>query len=445
MSRVILIFFMSGFSVACSGQSELLHTYLELQHQRLGFNGVVLVSKNGHVIYQVSIGKASQELDVPLNPGAVFRIASVSKQFTAVLIGLAVEEGRLRLDDSLAMFFPSIKSYQWRRISLHQLLSHTSGIPHNEGITDYWLLKSRLPLSKEQALDEILSMKLLFEPGMDMKYSSPGYFLLACILEIAYKHPYAEILEEKILQPLQMKHSGVIVSGKLIPGMTSAYHLLDDSLVIAPYRDFSLMKGSGDLYASAEDLAKWNSSFSGKGIWSEALKKLLFTVHTQKMPHYGYGWFIRSGKRSVYYHGGGTFGCSALSAWYPNEQLSIVILSNVSVLPVNELWNDIEKIIFKEPFELPVISHAIQMSNVELQSFTGIYVQEVQELSILFVNNQLYAKLGAKPPFEIYPENRFKFYGKKVNVHLTFKTDGEGNITGLETELRGQTHQFNKK
>lgn len=433
------------FSAACSGQSGLLNKYLEIQHQRINFNGVVLIAKNNKALYQISIGKASQELDIPMSPGAVFKVASISKQFTAMLVVIAAQEGKLRLDDSLAMFFPELKGTQWRKINLNQLLSHISGIPHNEGITGYWLMKSRLPLSKEQALAEIFAMKLLFKPGTDTKYSSPGYFLLACILETAYKRPYAAILEEKILQPLQMKHSGVNVTGKVIPGMVSAYHLLNDSLIGAPYRDLSLMKGSGDLYASEEDLAKWNSSFSTNSIWSDSLQKLLFTIHTKKTPYYGYGWFIRPGKRLAYYHGGGTFSCSAFSAWYQNEQVSIIILSNVSVLPLNELWNDIEKIIFKEPFKLPAINRAIQMSSAELQISTGRYVQDQQELNILLIGDQLYAKLGTNPPFEIYPENRFKFYGKKVKVHITFSTDGEGNITGLEAEVRGQTSHFNKK
>ena len=433
------------FSMACSGQSELLHKYLEIQNQRISFNGVVLVTKSNQPLYQISIGKASQELDIPMSPGAVFKVASISKQFTAMLIVLAAREGKLRLDDSLTLFFPELKDTQWRKIKLNQLLAHISGIPHNEGISDYWLMKSRLPLSKEQAIAEIFTMKLLFEPGTDTKYSSPGYFLLACILETVYKRPYAAILEEKILQPLQMKHSGVNITGKMIPGMVSSYHLLNDSLIGAPYRDLSLMKGSGDLYSSAEDLAKWTNSFSTNGIWSDSLQKLLFTIHSQKTPYYGYGWFIRPGKRFAYYHGGGTFGCSALSAWYPQEQVSIVILSNVSILPINELWNDIEKIVFKEPFELPAVNHAIQMSSSALQTFTGRYMQDKQELSILLVNDQLYAKLGTNPPFEIYPENRFKFYGKKVNVRVSFKPDGEGNITGLEAEVRGQKYQFNKK
>lgn len=432
-------------SLPCLGQSEVLHKYLDIQRQRINFNGVVLVAKHNQVLYQVHVGKASQELDVPINPAAVFRIASISKQFTATLVALAVEEGKLTLDDSLGTFFPELKDTRWQKINVHQLLSHTSGITHNEGIADYWTLKSRLPLSNEQALAELFATNLIAEPGTEMNYSSPGYLLLACILEAIYQQPYAAILSERILLPLQLHHSGVCATNKLIPGMVSTYHVQGDSLMVAPYRDFSLMRGSGDLYANAEDLAKWNSSFSTDGVWSERLKTLLFTSYTDKIPGYGYGWFIRTEGRLAYYHGGGTFGCSALSAWYPDEQLSIVILSNVSVLPVNELWGDIEKIVFNEPFELPSMTGSIHMGTAELQTFTGLYVQGQQELTIMLVNDQLYAKLGANPAFEIYPENKLNFFGKKVTIRLTFKSEENNRITGLEAHARGQIHHFIKK
>lgn len=444
MQKTMMIFFALLFPVICSGQSVLLHQYLSAQQERIGFNGVVLVTKNGRTLYQENTGKASQEFNVPMSSGAVFRIASISKQFTAMLVVLAAQEGRLRLDDSLAVFFPALKDTLWRRISLKQLLSHASGVPHNEGITDYWILKSRLPLSKEQALAEIFSMKLLFTPGTGMKYSSPGYFLLACILEAAYKRPYAAILEEKILQPLQMKHTGVLTTGRIVPGMASAYHLLHDSLITAPYRDLSLMKGSGDLYSTAEDLAKWNYSFSGNGTWNDSLQELLFRDHTRQTPAYGYGWFIRQGKRRAYFHGGGTFGCSALSAWYPDEKISVVILSNVSVLPVNEMWSDIEKIIFPEPFELRT-DRAIRLSAGELQAFAGRYAQQSQELNIHLLEGRLYARLGNNPAFEIFPEEKGRFFGKKVNVHFTFQQDGEGNIMGVEAEARGERRYFKKE
>jgi CubicO group peptidase (beta-lactamase class C family) len=429
---------------AAFGQSEMLNKYIDIQHKRLGFQGIVLVTKNSKELYRVNVGKASVELDVPMNSGSVFKVASISKQFTAMLVLLAAEENRLRLIDSLGSFFPQLEDNSWRKIKVYELLSHTSGIPHNEGISNYWISKSRLSLSKQEALKEIFSMELSFPPGSDMKYSSPGYFLLACILESVYNQPYELILEEKIFRPLRMKHSGVYVTGKIVSGMVSSYHQLSDSL-ISPFRDFSLMKGSGDLFSNAEDLSVWNNSFCDYKIWGKDIQRLLFKVQTNKPPYYGYGWYIRPGKRLAYYHGGGTFGTSALSAWYPHDQVSVVILSNVSVLPVNEIWSDIEKIIFNEPFELPEIKATVKMTTQEMEAFAGTYEGEGQDLNILLIGDRLYAKLESKPPFEIFAEDKHRFYAKKVNVLFTFVIATDGKISRLSAKTGEQVHYFNKK
>ena len=444
MPKTFTTLLMLIWAAASIGQTDMLNKYVDIQRKRLGFQGVVLITKNNKEFYRANIGKASIELDVPMNPGSVFKVASISKQFTAMLVMLAVDDGRLQLTDSLVSFFPQLKDNRWRRINLHQLLSHTSGIPHNEGISDYWISKSRLPFSKQEALKEILSMKLLFDPGSDMKYSSPGYFLLACILESVYGLPFELILEEKILRPLRLSHSGVYATGKIVPGMVSTYHQLSDSL-ISPFRDFSLMKGSGDLFSNADDLSTWNNSFSDKKVWNKNIQQSLFKVQTKHPPYYGYGWYIRPGKRLAYYHAGGTFGTSALSAWYPDDQVSVVILSNISVLPVNEIWSDIEKIIFNEPFELPKIQVPVKLTTEELKAFAGTYVSEGQELNILVIGDRLYAKLGSKPPFEIYAEDSQRFYAKKVNVILTFDADANGKISQLTAKVGDKAHYFNKK
>lgn len=445
MFRTISTLFILLSSIAGAGQTALLQKYLDIQHQRINFNGTVLVTKNTQPLYQLSIGNASQELNIPITPEDVFKIGSITKQFTAVLVVLAAQEGKLKLSDSLPMFFPDLKDSRWRQITLHQLLSHTSGIPHNEGITNYWSMKSCLPFSKARALKEILGMQLLFDPGTDMKYSSPGYLLLASVLESVYHLSYGQLLQEKILVPLQLDHTGEIVTGKVIPGMVSAYHLLNDCLMAAPFRDNSLMKGSGHLYSTAMQLAKWNHGISTDAIVNDTTRSLLFTPHTKNPPYYGYGWFIRPGKRPAYYHGGGTFGCSALSAWYPEEHMSIIILCNVSGLPVNEMWNDIEKIVFKEPFELPEIVSTIQLNAADLGVFAGKYKQNDQLLDINVISGRLYAKMGSNPTFEIYPEDQLHFFGKKANVRFTFISDENGNITGLKANLRGKDIGIFKK
>jgi CubicO group peptidase (beta-lactamase class C family) len=372
MNRLALGFILLVFiRLPCSAQQAQLHQYLHIQQQRLHFSGVVLVTQNKKMLYSEVIGDASGELHVPINKHTKFRIASVTKQFMAMLVAMAFEERKLNRNDTLAKFFPSLKDESWRRITLHQLLTHCSGIPHNEGITDYWTVKSRLPLNKEQALGEIFAMPLLFAPGTGWKYSSPGYFLLAEILERTYHQPYALLLQQKIFQPLNMAGAGVMTTGKIVDGMSEGYHLIGDSLVTAPHRDLSLMKGSGDMYATAGDLVLWNHGFLSGDTWDTTLKAMLLKNYTGKSPGYGYGWFIREGKRRAYYHGGGTFGCSSLSAWYPEEKMSIVILSNVSVLPVEEIWADIEKIVYKDPFTMPPLEKAVALPPASLLKFAG--------------------------------------------------------------------------
>ena len=125
--------------------------------------------------------------------------------------------------------------------------------------------------------------------------------------------------------------------------------------------------------------------------------------------------------------------------------MSIIILSNVSVLPVNELWNDIEKIVFNEPIELPALMTGIRLDTEHLRSLAGRYKQEQNELNILLINGQLYAKLGANPAFEIFAENNMMFFGKKVNVRILFKSNETDGVTGLEANVRGQLHQFTKQ
>lgn len=385
----------------------LLQQYLNVQHERLGFSGVLLIAKKDSIIYQGATGMASMEFNVPNSIDSRFKIASVTKSFTAWLIVQAAKEGKLRLTDPLSSYIPN----RWSKITIEQLLTHTSGIPHNEGITDYWTIKSRLPLTKEQALQSILEMELL---PQGTHYSSPGYFLLACILETVYKTSYEKILAAKL--PL-LKQTGVYNIRSVIPSLSAGYHMMGDSLTVAPYRDPSLMKGSGDLYTTAKDLLKWNNTCND----------------------FSYGW-MKEG--DAFYHGGGSFGCSAINVVYPKDSLSIILLSNVSVMPVNEMWHDIEKIISNQPFEMPKVNSHIKIEDPA--KFSGIYQSEGTTLQIILQNDQLYAKLGNNPAFEIFADSSLEFSGKKVNIRIIFKQDEKGNITGLQAEGRGRTLHFIK-
>lgn len=269
-----LLILMAGLPTRAQVDTAKIQQYLSIQQKQLGFNGVVCIARQGHILYEGSFGKASYELGVPMDTMTVFKIASISKPFTAMQTLLACEEGLLLESDSIGKFYPQLTDTTWRSITIRQLLLHQSGIPHNEGIPRYWQEKAFLPLDRERCLSEIFGMTLLFNPGTETHYASPGYFLLADILEQLYRKPYAALLKEKITDPLAMPHTGMYDGRAIIPGMAAGYHLLVGGLIVAPHRDPSLMKGSGNLYASARDLTTWLSSFGGDKWPPTAMSKL---------------------------------------------------------------------------------------------------------------------------------------------------------------------------
>lgn len=425
-----------------------LESYLNVIHQKKNFSGEILVANGMNILFQETIGLASLENNIELKKGAKYRIASITKTFTGTLIAIAQEESKLNIQDN-AIDYVNGLSPKFKDVTIEQLLSHTSGLPHNEGIKDYWLIKSKLQVTPEQVITEINTLDLLFEPGSQMHYSSLGYYLLASILENIYKTSFENILKDKILNTLQMIETGIVNNLKVISQMASGYHLVtDDNLVVAPYRNYSILKGAGDMYSNATDLLKWNNSFFSNTLFGEKTKAKIFTKQNKTVvnsgDNYGFGWFISSDKPLKYYHGGGTWGFSTHSAMYPDKQISIIILSNVSTLPISAIAEDVEKIVFGKPFQIPTVDE-ISKESVNLEMYCGTFISDSNKmtLSISTVNNSLYAKLGNNPTFEIYPKGNHQFFGKKIEIEFTFEITYD-LITGLSAERMGQLFHFKK-
>ncbi len=422
-----------------------LHTYIDVIHAKKSFSGEILVAKGEDIIFRESVGLAFVEHDLKIENGAKYRIASITKTFTGTLIALAQAENKLNVNDKANQYIEGL-SDKFKDITIYQLLTHTSGLLHNEGIKDYWQIKSKLQLNNEQIISEINNLDLLFPPGSQMSYSSLGYYLLADILETVYQDDFQNILENKILKKLQMTETGVAYSQKIIPRMTSGYHLVtDDNLVVAPYRNYSMLKGAGDMYASSTDLLKWGNSFFSNKLLNEKTKALIFTANNAEKKNYGYGWFIKTEKPKKYYHGGGTWGYSSYIALYPEEKISIIILSNISTLPTESIANDIEKMVYDLPFEMPKVEKEISADSIDLRIYSGNFISDSgkMKLNIIHTKNGLFAQLAGNPPFEIYPKGNHQFFGKKVELEITFEVK-DNVVSGLKVERMGQTFHFKK-
>jgi|GEM_PF-2558276 len=443
----ILLYTSSGYTQSNHDFSDKLSKYLSIQNKRLHFNGVVLIANKDKTIYEKAIGLASHELKVPISLDSKFKIASISKSFTGTLIAIAIKEGKLRLDDKIITYFPTYNlNDNWNKITIRHLVSHTSGIPHWKGLKNYFTIKSKLPIFK---------MNLLFLAGEKVQYSSPAYYLLATILENIYATTYANLLARKITDKLELRNIGVYNDTSILSNMVNGYHLLtDDNLIIAPYRNTAALKGAGNMYATAKDLHTWNKSLIDETSWKSSLTELMFTKTTNKtMPHnnnafYGMGWYIHNSlqKRPKSYQvAGGTYGYSSISVIYPEEKMSVIILSNVSFLPINEIWNDIEKIIFNKPFKQPQVLISKEVSNDLLKKLIGTYLApNGMKLRVIEYKSELFVKLGKNPPLKIILEEGLQFKAKKMNIKFMFKKGIDKKINILTTEGRGEKHEFKK-
>ena len=430
-----------------SKQSENLEAYLEYIHGQKGFSGEILISNSNSTLFQRGIGLASIEYNIPIKPNAKYKIASITKTFTATLIVKAKEEGKLNFEDPASKFIPKLDR-KFKAISIHQLLTHTSGLPHNQAIADYWLVKSKLSMTTDQVISEINQVNLLFESGTQLHYSSLGYFLLATILEKVYQENYDQVLKTKILNLLNMTSTGSTNSLSIIPEMTNGYHLInDDSLVVAPYRNYSMLKGAGDLYSNSTDLLKWASAMLNNQLATETSSFIPngdFKDNSGRQ--YGYGWFIESDDYLKYSHGGGTWGYSSILSLYPKTKTSIIVLSNVSTLPTEAILKGIENIIFKEDFEVPKMQIEITSNPAEVEKYVGSYISDSGQMKLNIVQdeNGLLAQLAGNPPFQIYPKGEHQFFGKKVEILISFKRI-DGKTIGLTAERMGQKFEFKKQ
>ena len=450
LQKIICVCILSILSVISYAQTNFntkLDTYLNVLNVNKKFNGEVLIAKDSTIIYQKAIGLSSYEHNIPMQVGNKYKIASISKSFTSTMIAIAQEEGRLNFDDLAETYAPNL-SEKFKNITIKQLLNHTSGLPHNEGIENYWQEKSKLQMNKNQIIEEINTLQLLFQPGSKMKYSSIGYYVLTHILENIYQQDYHALLENKLLTKLQMENTGAVNTLKIIPKMTSGYHLVnDDSLLVAPYRNYSILKGAGGLYSSTTDLLHFNNSFFMNKLLPQRTKEILFSPQqeNQKSEFYAMGWYTDISNNKLY-HGGGTWGYSCSNAIYVDKEISIIVLSNVSTLPITTIASNIEKIVFDQPFTIPEIRASISTNNINLDKYTGTYRSESSNmmLAISKEDNHLYLKLGKNPKFKIYAENEFNFFGKKVAININFKNE-QNLITGLTAKRGAQSFRFKKR
>jgi CubicO group peptidase (beta-lactamase class C family) len=314
------------------------------------FSGSVLLARDGKVILSKGYGMASLELMTPNTPQMKFRIGSLSKQFTAMAIMILQERGKLSVQDSVCQSVPECPK-AWAGVTLHHLLTHTSGIPELLSFPDFQQTMA-LPSTPAQTVERFRQKPLEFEPGAKFKYSNSGYVLLGYIIERVTGQTYEAFLQENIFSPLKMTGTGSDHNELVIKNRAAGYTKRRDVIINAPYIDMTIPTGGGSLYSTVEDLFLWDQALEAERLLKKSSYEMMFKPYATADWGDGaaYGWFIgRAGSKHRYMgFTGGINGFAAQIMRYTDERVLIVVLSNYSFAPVIAIESELAAIVFGE-------------------------------------------------------------------------------------------------
>jgi CubicO group peptidase (beta-lactamase class C family) len=336
---VLLLFCFQIPASRAASQAESIRTIFDYLHENNLFNGAALVVDGGDVMYEKAFGYANVEWSISNSTDTKFEIGSVTKQFTAVLVLQLVSENKLSLADTISTYLPDMPSEFGDKITIHQLLTHTSGLPSQFSTTeDYIKVGMRVSYTFEERLEQLRGLDYEFEPGTSWSYNGFGYTILGEIVARVTNRSLEKNYQERIFYPLAMKRSGVFFDSRLVSERAYGYQKgWNDSLIPPVY--FAKSKanlGGGGLYSTIEDLLKWHNALQGSAFLSEEIKKQYFSPHYQFGDGSGYcygNYFERYEVDSdhyldVYFHGGSLPGTSSLILRVPERNQCVVLLHN---------------------------------------------------------------------------------------------------------------------
>jgi CubicO group peptidase (beta-lactamase class C family) len=323
------------------------------------FNGSVLVAHDGKVLLAKGYGKANFEWDIPNDPKTKFRLGSITKQFTSMVIMQLVQEGKIDLDASLVTYLPDYRKDTGAKVTVRNLLNHTSGIPSYTSDPRF-LDVARDPYAVNAFVAKFASGDLRFEPGTKYEYDNSGYFLLGAIIEKVTGKTYEQSVQERIFTPLGMKDTGYDHFETVIPHRAGGYERNGSSYRNATYIDMSIPYAAGSLYSTVEDLFTWDRALYTDKLLQPKYRDMMFVP---KLEHYGFGWIIAplalSPAKSVdtIQHDGGIPGFNTTLVRIPADHYLIVALDNASDgKGVHDLGVDIARVLYDQPVKEPVLS-----------------------------------------------------------------------------------------
>lgn len=334
---------------------ENLKSLMKTYHNYDQFNGAVLVVRDGEVIFKKGYGYANMEWKVDNRTDTKFRIASLTKQFTSMLIMQLVQEGKIKLGGKITNYLPNYRQDTGKKVTIHHLLSHTAGIPNYTNLPNFFSEVAMGNYSADEFSKQFCSGDLEFAPGSKFAYSNSGYFLLGHIIEKVTGESFADVLKEKITEPLGMKNTGYAFNKPIIEKRANGYRRTPQGYANAHYINMSLVHSAGAIYSTVEDLAKWDKALYESELLSQKYKEKMFTANKRD---YGYGWQVGMttiGEDSIntVSHEGGINGFSSHINRMIDDKHMVVLLNNTNRADLRAISASITNILYDQPYVEP--------------------------------------------------------------------------------------------
>lgn len=395
------------------------------------FSGSILVARGDQLLFRKAFGLADREWDIPNTPQTKFRIGSVTKQFTATAILQLVERGQLKLDDPISKYYTNAPSF-WQKVTIQHLLTHTSGIPSYTLLPDFRAKIAKIDRTPKEIIDLTRDQPLEFEPGTAFAYDNTGYILLGYVIEKLSRHSYAQYLQKNIFGPLGMNNTGYDLKTTIIPHRASGYTYYNQRWENASYIAMSLPFAAGGLYSTVDDLL----------VWEQSLSKVLSLASLQAMfadygNGYGFGRFIRNQfDRRLQTHGGRINGFRANVDLYPDDKLTVIVLSNSDIAPVERIAHELAALQFGIAKTFP---NEVLADPALLEGYAGYY--RLGPKFVLHVScdgSRLFVQATKQPKLQVFPENDRVFFYKVAGAKISFEVDQKGSAKGLILHQNGR-------
>lgn len=393
------------------------------------FMGSILIMQKGQELLNKGYGYANLEWQIPNSPTTKFRIGSITKQFTAAAILLLVDEGKLKLTDPIKKYIPDTPS-AWDRITVQNLLNHTSGIANYTSFPEYVSMTTSQQTPK-QLIERFRNHPLDFQPGLSYTYNNSGYILLGYLIEIISNQSYQDFVVNNLFKPLGMNDSGYDSHRTIISQRASGYTIGPDGFLNADYLDMSIPYAAGSLYSTTKDLSRWvKGLFGGEVLSQDSLQKMI----TPNKNEYGFGVIMQpvDGCNAIM-HGGGINGFNSLLLYTPEEHLLVIVLANLNGIGFvpGDLATKLVTIVHNNAVILSSERKEATVSPENLAHYVGTYSVTSMNKAypkppvhfvITLEDGNLMVEGAKLPKTKLTPESETKFFGRIPDLQIEFIT-----------------------